>query len=54
MSKAAAFIKIKDAGNMNKKGRRDIANWLRKEAKALVKDGHLYGRNIIIRYLYKD
>jgi hypothetical protein len=52
MSKCAAYLRIKDAGNMSEKGKKEIAAWLRRQAKALIKDGHLYGKNIVIRYLY--
>jgi hypothetical protein len=52
MVKSAAILTIKDAANMSKKGKQDIANWLRKQAKALIKDGHLYHKKIVIRYLY--
>jgi len=53
MEKSAAVLTIKNAGNMSKKGKKNIADWLRKQAKALIKDGHLYSKKIIIRYLYK-
>lgn len=52
--KSAAILTIKDAANMTKKGKKNIADWLRKQAKALIKDGHLYHKKIVIRYLYSD
>jgi hypothetical protein len=42
-----------DAPNMTPKSKRDIANWLRKQAKALIKDGNLYSPKCISRYLYE-
>jgi hypothetical protein len=54
MYKSAAILTIKDADKITKKGKKDIADWLRKQAKALIKDGHLYHKKIIIRYLYSD
>jgi len=29
---------------MSKKGKKNIAEWLRNQAKALIKDGHLYSK----------
>ncbi len=40
--KVAATIMIKKPGALTHQGRADIANWLRKQAAQLVKDGHLY------------
>lgn len=51
--KSAAVITIKAPGKMSKKGRREIAAWLRRHASMLVKDGDKYtdGR-FTGRYLY--
>ena len=40
--KVAATIMVKKPGAMTRRGRADIAKWLRKQAAKLVKDGHLY------------
>jgi hypothetical protein len=51
--KTAAIITIRGAGRMTKKGRRDIANWLRRHADSLVKYGHEYSNGRFIgRYHY--
>jgi hypothetical protein len=52
--KTAAALKIKQASKMSKQGKKDIAQWLRKQATALIKDGHLYHDDITIRYQYID
>lgn len=54
MAKSAAILTIKDAPDMTEQGRRDIASWLRKQAKALVEDGKMYSKKTVIRYLYED
>jgi hypothetical protein len=40
--KSAAIITLKAPGKMSKKGRKDIAAWLRRHALMLVKDGDKY------------
>ncbi len=40
--KSAATIMIRTPGALTHRGRADIAEWLRKQAARLVKDGHLY------------
>lgn len=52
--KSAAILTIKEPGLMSARGRRTIAEWLRRQAKMLVKDGDRYteGR-FTARYLYK-
>lgn len=49
---SATILTIIDAANMTLRGRRAIADWLRRQAVALVKDGHLYSKRMIARYLY--
>ena len=41
-AKRAASLVILGPGKMTTKGRRDIANWLRQQAKHLIKDGKFY------------
>jgi hypothetical protein len=50
---SAAILTIKSPGKMSKKGRRDIAKWLERQAKNLLADGDKYtdGR-FTARYLY--
>jgi hypothetical protein len=50
---SAAILTIKDADCMSKKGKQSVAKWLRRQADALIKDGHLYSKRMICRYLYK-
>lgn len=40
--KSAAIITIKSPGKMTRRGRRDIAHWLRKHADWLMKHGDEY------------
>jgi len=55
---AAAILTIRSAGAMSDKGRKDIAEWLRMQAKALVKYGKEYDTGLnskfIARYIYKQ
>lgn len=50
--KSAAIVTIKDAASMTKKGRKAVANWLRKKASCLEQNGQLYSRRFVARYLY--
>jgi hypothetical protein len=54
MTKSAAVLTIFDAANMTTKGKKQIADWLRKQAKALIKDGNLYAKKCVIRYSYQN
>jgi len=40
----SAILKIKNASNMTLKRRKEIADWLRKEARELIRDGDLYSK----------
>jgi hypothetical protein len=40
--KSAAIVTIKSPGKMTKRGRQDIAQWLRRHAEWLVKHGDEY------------
>lgn len=51
--KAAAIITIKKAGKMTKRGRRNIARWLRDQADYLEEFGNNYGPLFRSRYLHK-
>lgn len=53
MKISAAILTIYKASEMTTKGKKQIADWLRKQAKALIKDGHLYAKKTVIRYLYR-
>ena len=49
---SAAILTIKDADKMAPEGRKEIANWLRQQAKDLIKYGKNYNKKMIARYLY--
>jgi hypothetical protein len=51
--KSAAVLTVFEANKMTWDGRQLVAEWLRKQAKALIKDGHLYGKVMRARYFYK-
>ncbi len=50
---SAAILTIKEPGKMSRKGRRQIAEWLTRQAQMLVDDGDKYteGR-FTARYIY--
>lgn len=50
--KSAAVLTIRDAPKMGAKGKRDIANWLRRQADFLLKDGDQFANRFTARYLY--
>jgi hypothetical protein len=53
--KSAAVLTIKAASNMTDEGRREIAAWLRRQAKHLIKHGEEYTEgNFRARYLYTE
>ena len=49
---SAAILTIKDAARMTPKGRKEIAQWLRIQAKNVERDGEEYARRFTARYLY--
>ena len=51
--KSAAIITIKHADAMTKKGRRDVAEWLRMHANYLLEHGKEYAPRFTARYLYR-
>lgn len=53
MEKSAAILTIKGADRMTKKGRAQIAAWLRRNADFLVKHGDKYSKGFRARYLYR-
>ena len=50
--RSAAIVTIRDAAKMTKKGRRQIAEWLKRTAADLVELGHKYDGGFRARYLY--
>lgn len=52
MLKAAAVLTIHGAAEMTPKGRKNIARWLERQAKAFMEEGPEYSKNFLARYLY--
>lgn len=51
--KAAAILTIRDAARMTKRGRRQVAAWLRQHAEFLQEHGSEYAGRFTGRYLYR-
>ena len=51
--KSAAILTIKDASNMTKSGRKNVADWLRNQADLLEEDGWNFSKAFRARYLCK-
>lgn len=51
--KSAAIVTIKDASRMNKRGRKAIAAWLRRQATFLEAYGPQLSTRFTARYLYR-
>jgi hypothetical protein len=52
--KSAAVITIREPGRMSKRGRKAIAQWLRKQAEHFLKHGDQYSETrFTARYLYR-
>jgi len=52
--KAAASLVIHEADEFTERGRKDVANWLRRQASALLREGANYSKRYTARYLYRD
>lgn len=52
--KSAAVLTIKDAADMTDEGRRQVAKWLRKQARWLEEAGQEYSPRFRARYLYDE
>lgn len=50
---AAAVLTVRDAQKMTKKGRKDIAAWLRRQAAFLEQHGQEYAKRFTARYHYR-
>jgi len=50
--KCAAILTVHNAVDMTKRGRKQIADWLRRQAKDLVEYGDVYNKRCICRYQY--
>jgi hypothetical protein len=50
--KTAATLTIHKADKMTLEDRKQVADWLCKQAKDLMKFGNQYGKNLICRYRY--
>jgi hypothetical protein len=51
--KCAATLTIHEAAMMTPTGKKEIAEWLRKQAKMLVKEGSNYSTRFRASYLYQ-
>jgi hypothetical protein len=51
-AKRAAVLTIRDADKLSKRGRKDIAAWLRNHARWLEKYGDQYGKELRAGYNY--
>jgi hypothetical protein len=51
--KSAAIVTVFDAPKMTKRGRKEVAAWLRRQAEFLEKDGEEYAGKFRARYLYR-
>jgi hypothetical protein len=51
--KSAAIITVKDAPEMTKRGRRQVASWMRKQADFLEFEGKAFSKRFTARYLYR-
>lgn len=52
-TKTAAIVTIKEPGRMSRRGRKQIAAWLRRQAASLEKEGANYGPSrFTARYRY--
>lgn len=50
---AAAVITVRQAKDMTKKGRKQIADWMRKQAAFLEENGDCFSDRFTARYLYR-
>ena len=51
---SAAILTLKAPGHMSKRGRKSIADWLRRQASFLLKYGDKYSETrVTARYLYR-
>lgn len=51
--RAAAIITIRDAARMTARGRRNVADWLVRQARFLREHGQEYSDRFTGRYLYR-
>ena len=51
--KSAAIVTIFKASDMTKRGRKQIADWLRKQAKTLEQNADQLANRYTARYLYR-
>ncbi len=51
MDKIIARLTIQDAETMTKERRQEIAQWLRENAKSILKDGDKYSKRFISRFI---
>ena len=52
--KSAAVITVRDASKMTKRGKKQVAAWMRKHADMLEVEGHNYSRRFTGRYIIRE
>lgn len=52
--KSAVILTVKDAQIMTPEGKKEIARWLRRQAKMLEQHGNEYATRFTARYLYRE
>lgn len=50
---SAAILTVRDAPGMTKRGRKQIAAWMRRQAAFFEKHGDNYSKRFTARYLYR-
>ena len=50
MAKVIATLEIKNAAKMAEEGRKEVADWLRRQAKELIKEGKNYSKHFKATY----
>jgi len=51
MDKIIATLEIKDTAKMTEEGRKEVAEWLKKQAEDLIKEGKDYSNHFKARYI---
>jgi hypothetical protein len=51
MAKVIATLEIKNAAKMTEEGRKEVADWLKEQAKELIKDGKDYAKRFRSCYM---
>lgn len=52
--RSAAIITIRHASQMTKRGKKQVADWMRKQAEFLEQDGNQFAARFTARYMYRN